>query len=118
MDSQEITSTVHKHYSTLANTPSSTNYSEAVASAFGYSSAELASIPAASNLGLSCGNPVAIAKLKQGETVVDLGCGAGIDVFLAAAKVGETGRAIGVDFSEVGEATPSTWKRKSSQVGI
>jgi arsenite methyltransferase len=72
---------------------------KAVAEAFGYSSDELDSIPAEANMGLSCGNPTAFASLKPGETVVDLGCGGGLDVFLAAPKVGPTGRAIGIDMT-------------------
>ncbi len=72
---------------------------KAVAEAFGYSAAELAAIPAEANMGLSCGNPTAMGALRPGETVVDLGCGGGLDVFLAAAKVGPTGRAIGIDMT-------------------
>jgi SAM-dependent methyltransferase len=72
---------------------------KAVAEAFGYSGDELASIPAEANMGLSCGNPTAFASLKPGETVVDLGSGGGLDVFLAAAKVGPSGRAIGIDMT-------------------
>jgi SAM-dependent methyltransferase len=71
----------------------------AVAEAFGYSPEELASIPAEANMGLSCGNPTAIAHLHDGETVVDLGSGGGLDVFLAAEKVGPAGRAIGIDMT-------------------
>ncbi|MEM9701633.1 MAG: arsenite methyltransferase [Planctomycetota bacterium] len=71
----------------------------AVAEAFGYSAEELDSIPAAANMGLSCGNPTATANLRPGETVVDLGCGGGLDVFLAARKVGPTGKAIGIDMT-------------------
>jgi arsenite methyltransferase len=71
----------------------------AVAEAFGYSADQLASIPAEANMGLSCGNPTAFASLRPGETVVDLGCGGGLDVFLAAAKVGPTGKAIGIDMT-------------------
>lgn len=70
-----------------------------VAEAFGYSPEELASIPAEANMGLSCGNPTATANLRAGETVVDLGSGGGLDVFLAAAKVGPSGRAIGIDMT-------------------
>jgi len=70
-----------------------------VAEAFGYTPEELASIPAEANMGLSCGNPTALANLREGETVVDLGSGGGLDVFLAAAKVGLTGRAIGIDMT-------------------
>lgn len=72
----------------------------AVAQAFGYSPEELASIPAEANMGLSCGNPTAFASLRPGETVVDLGSGGGLDVFLAAAKVGPAGKAIGIDMTE------------------
>ena len=71
----------------------------AVAEAFGYTPEELASIPAEANMGLSCGNPTAFASLKPGEIVVDLGCGGGLDVFLAAKKVGPTGKAIGIDMT-------------------
>jgi SAM-dependent methyltransferase len=71
----------------------------AVAQAFGYGPDELSAIPDEANMGLSCGNPVAVANLHEGETVVDLGCGGGIDVFLASAKVGPTGRAIGIDMT-------------------
>src|SRR5512141_3005266 len=71
----------------------------AVAEAFGYSAEELTSIPAEANMGLSCGNPTATAHLKAGEVVVDLGSGGGLDVFLAAKKVGPTGKAIGIDMT-------------------
>jgi arsenite methyltransferase len=70
-----------------------------VAEAFGYSPEQLASIPAAANMGLSCGNPTATANLRPGEVVVDLGCGGGLDVLLAARKVGPTGWAIGIDMT-------------------
>lgn len=71
----------------------------AVAEAFGYTADELSSIPAEANMGLSCGNPTAFANLKPGEVVVDLGCGGGLDVFLAAQKVGPAGKAIGIDMT-------------------
>src|ERR1044072_3615774 len=73
---------------------------KAVAEAFGYSGDQLASIPAEANMGLSCGNPTAFASIKPGETVVDLGCGGGLDVFLAASKVGPTGKSIGIDMTD------------------
>lgn len=72
---------------------------KAVAEAFGYTAEELSSIPAEANMGLSCGNPTATAHLKPGEVVVDLGSGGGLDVFLAAQKVGLTGKAIGIDMT-------------------
>jgi arsenite methyltransferase len=80
---------------------------QAVAEAFGYTPDDLASLPAEANMGLSCGNPTATAHLKPGEVVVDLGCGGGIDVLLAAKKVGPTGKAVGIDMTPemIGRAT-------------
>src|SRR5918993_2368854 len=65
----------------------------------GYTDADLAAVPDGADLGLGCGNPQAIAGLKTGERVLDLGSGAGFDVFLAAREVGPTGRVIGVDMT-------------------
>src|SRR5438067_4611658 len=65
----------------------------------GYSESELATVPDGANLGLGCGNPQAIAALRAGEVVIDLGSGAGFDCFLAAEQVGATGRVIGVDMT-------------------
>jgi len=65
----------------------------------GYSCSELTAVPEGADLGLGCGNPVALALLKAGETVVDLGSGAGLDCFLAAKKVGVAGKVIGVDMT-------------------
>lgn len=66
----------------------------------GYSDDEMVAVPDGSNLGLGCGNPTAIASLKEGDIVLDLGSGAGFDVFLAAKKIGPTGKAIGVDMTD------------------
>ena len=95
-----IYANVQTHYSQSARS-NDDDYGSAVASALGYSKEELDSIPADSNLGLSCGNPFVIAKLKDGETVIDLGSGAGFDVFQAAKKVGPSGSVIGVDANKV-----------------
>src|SRR6185436_6902195 len=65
----------------------------------GYSDQDLAAAPESANLGLGCGNPQAIAALRPGETVIDLGSGAGFDCFLAARQVGPTGKVIGVDMT-------------------
>ncbi len=65
----------------------------------GYSAEDVNSVPDGANLGLGCGNPIALASLKEGETVLDLGSGAGFDCFLASNKVGEKGRVIGVDMT-------------------
>ncbi|MEK7793486.1 MAG: methyltransferase domain-containing protein, partial [Candidatus Hydrogenedentota bacterium] len=73
---------------------------ESMSQKVGYSADELATIPGGANLGLGCGNPVALASLAAGETVLDLGSGAGIDCFLAANKVGAKGRVIGVDMTD------------------
>jgi ubiquinone/menaquinone biosynthesis C-methylase UbiE len=85
-----------------------------VAEAFGYSVEELRSIPAGANMGLSCGNPTAFANIRRGEVVVDLGCGGGLDVFLASEKVGPAGRSIGIDM------TPEMIERarRNAQAGV
>src|SRR6266508_484147 len=99
--STNIEHAVRSKYSTVATSNLSSQHEgvRAVAEAFGYSPEELASIPAEANMGLSCGNPTATANLREGETVVDLVSGGGLDVFLASAKVGPTGRAIGIDMT-------------------
>ncbi len=99
---QGVTDAVRARYGAIATAGLSSEHDgvRAVAEAFGYSGAELASIPAEANMGLSCGNPLAFASLREGEVVVDLGSGGGLDVLLAAQKVGRTGRAIGIDMTE------------------
>ena len=73
--------------------------SEQMSALMGYSKEDFAGVPEGANMGLGCGNPVALASLQTGETVVDLGSGGGFDCFLAAKQVGETGRVIGVDMT-------------------
>ncbi len=70
-----------------------------LAQAIGYASGELSAVPDGANMGLSCGNPTAIASLKPGEVVLDLGSGGGFDCFVAGPKVGKSGRVIGVDMT-------------------
>jgi SAM-dependent methyltransferase len=98
---QSLVEQVQANYASVAVSDLSGNMAgvQEVARAFGYSAEELAAIPAEANLGLSCGNPTAFASLRPGETVVDLGCGAGLDVLLAAGKVGPSGKAIGIDMT-------------------
>lgn len=79
-----------------------------IAAALGYSTEDLAAVPDGANLGLSCGNPLAIAELRPGETVLDLGSGGGFDCFLAARKVGSEGRVIGIDMTP--EMTALAWE--------
>ncbi|WP_103996680.1 arsenite methyltransferase [Paenibacillus sp. UNC499MF] len=72
---------------------------DAISAKLGYSGEELSAVPEGANLGLGCGNPQAIAALKPGETVLDLGSGGGFDCFLASRQVGAAGRVIGVDMT-------------------
>ncbi|MHB1424877.1 MAG: arsenite methyltransferase [Gemmataceae bacterium] len=99
--SDNIVEQVRSKYASVAASGLSSDHAgvHAVAEAFGYSPEELASIPAEANMGLSCGNPTAFAHLRPGEVVVDLGCGGGLDVLLAAPKVGPAGKAIGIDMT-------------------
>ena len=99
--SSSIEQVVRERYGSVAKSGLSSEQGgvRAVAEAFGYTAEELASIPAEANMGLSCGNPVATAHLREGEVVVDLGSGGGLDVFLAAEKVGPAGRAVGIDMT-------------------
>ena len=98
---EHLLDSVRSKYSAVAESALSSDHAgvKAVAEALGYTAEELTSIPAAANMGLSCGNPTATAHLKPGEVVVDLGSGGGLDVFLAAKMVGPTGRAIGIDMT-------------------
>src|SRR5215207_10172753 len=99
--SKPIQEVVREKYGAIAASGLSNDTAgvRAVAEAFGYTPEELASIPAEANMGLSCGNPTATANLRPGEVVVDLGSGGGLDVFLAAKKVGPSGKAIGIDMT-------------------
>jgi SAM-dependent methyltransferase len=99
--SESLIDQVRSKYGAVAESGLSSDHAgvRAIAEAFGYSPEELAALPPGANMGLSCGNPTAFARLRPGETVVDLGCGGGLDVLLAALKVGPTGRAIGIDMT-------------------
>ena len=92
---------VQSKYAAVAESELSSEHAgvRAVAEAFGYTAEELTSIPAEANMGLSCGNPTAIASIRPGEVVVDLGSGGGLDVFLASKLVGAQGKAIGIDMT-------------------
>lgn len=109
MSSQEqtIRNTVREGYAQIAERDTKTSCCgggqecspEQVALAVGYETEDLSTLPEGANMGLSCGNPVALATLKPGETVVDLGSGGGFDVFIAGRKVGAEGKAIGIDMT-------------------
>jgi len=77
----------------------SINQAQKISKKVGYSDAEINAVPEGANLGFGCGNPVALASLKEGDIVLDLGSGAGFDAFLSAQRVGKTGRVIGVDMT-------------------
>ena len=76
-----------------------TDRTQVISKKIGYTEEEMKAVPDGANLGLGCGNPVALASLKEGETVLDLGSGAGFDCFLASSKVGDSGKIIGVDMT-------------------
>ncbi len=99
--SEVISDAVRKGYGSVAKSGLSSDQGniKGIANAFGYSDEDLASIPAEANMGLSCGNPIAMASISAGETVVDLGSGGGLDIFLASKSVGPTGMAIGIDMT-------------------
>lgn len=100
---EEIKKIVKEGYRKIAIAGSgsgcSCNNSKDISKSIGYSDDDIA-IGEGANLGLGCGNPVAISKIKKGGVVLDLGCGAGFDCFLASKKVGKTGKVIGVDMTE------------------
>jgi SAM-dependent methyltransferase len=105
-NNDEIRGAVREHYGSVAKDDSSGCCAPGCCGAradaslkLGYTEADLAAVPDGANMGLGCGNPQAIAALRPGETVLDLGAGGGFDCFLAAKQVGETGRVIGVDMT-------------------
>ncbi len=105
MEEKEIKQFVKKRYGEIAKSGESCCSScgpslAELGKRIGYSKEDLKNVPEASNMGLGCGNPVALASLKEGETILDLGSGGGIDVFLAARRVGNKGKVIGVDMTE------------------
>lgn len=122
MKNEEIKKVVREGYAKIAREETSccgavgcgcgsTKVAVDIGKSIGYSDDELQSVPEGANLGLGCGNPVALASLKAGETVLDLGSGAGFDCFLAASRVGENGRVIGVDM------TPDMLEKARSNAG-
>jgi len=103
METSEIKTVVRERYAGFAEKGTSccggTSACGPVSIEIGYSEEELRSAPEGADLGLGCGNPVAVASLREGETVLDLGSGPGLDCFLAAHRVGPSGRVIGVDMT-------------------
>jgi ubiquinone/menaquinone biosynthesis C-methylase UbiE len=110
MKEADVKKIVREKYGTIASQQSSCcqptascccggDAASSISKFIGYSDDEMAAVPDGANLGLGCGNPIALASLKPGEVVLDLGSGAGFDCFLAAQKVGATGKVIGVDMT-------------------
>jgi arsenite methyltransferase len=111
MKKDEIKKVVKEGYGKIAKENSScyvpvnpcccgtTELAAQIGKSIGYTEEDITTVPEGANLGLGCGNPVSLASLRQGETVIDLGSGAGFDCFLAAQRVGESGRVIGVDMT-------------------
>lgn len=112
LNKEEVKTAVRERYAKVAETEQlnsdccdtstsccGTPDAEATSMALGYTAEELAQVPEGANLGLGCGNPQAIASLQEGETVLDLGSGAGFDSFLASREIGQSGKAIGVDMT-------------------
>ncbi len=110
MEDKQVKKVVREGYAKIAKQGSSccgpvnsccgsTDLAQDISKSIGYTEEELKAVPEGANLGLGCGNPVALASLREGETVLDLGSGAGFDCFLAAGKVGENGRVIGIDMT-------------------
>ena len=108
MNKKKIKDIVKKGYAKIARTESScgcgssccsVTTAENISRGIGYNKKDMSSVPEGSNLGLGCGNPVALSSLKKGETVLDLGSGAGFDCFLASKRVGNSGKVIGLDMT-------------------
>jgi ubiquinone/menaquinone biosynthesis C-methylase UbiE len=110
MEKEEIRKVVREGYGNIAKEGSSccasgksccggASSTQEIGRKIGYSEEELKAVPEGANLGLGCGNPIALASLKEGDVVLDLGSGAGFDCFLAANQVGKTGKVIGVDMT-------------------
>jgi SAM-dependent methyltransferase len=110
MKKEEVRKIVREGYAQVARSGSSccapqnsccgaTNAATDISKKIGYTDEDIQSVPEGANLGLGCGNPVALASLKEGDIVLDLGSGAGFDCFLAANRVGKTGKVIGIDMT-------------------
>ena len=123
MNGQETKKIIREGYAKIAKQSSTgcgsspsccggTDVAQDISRNIGYSAEELSAVPEGANLGLGCGNPLALASIREGETVLDLGSGAGFDCFLAAAEVGKNGRVIGVDMtSEMVEKAKENTKK-------
>ena len=124
LDAEQVKDAVREHYGKVAEldepgcAPGCCGSGPGSSLKLGYSEQDLAGVPAGADLGLGCGNPQAIADLRPGETVVDLGSGAGFDCFLAANRVGPKGRVIGVDMTPSMVTKARNNARKAGTQGV
>ena len=124
LDAEQVKDAVREHYGKVAEldqpgcAPGCCGSGPGSSLKLGYSEQDLARVPAGADLGLGCGNPQAIADLRPGETVVDLGSGAGFDCFLAANRVGPKGRVIGVDMTPSMVTKARNNARKAGTQGV
>jgi|WetSurMetagenome_2_1015567.scaffolds.fasta_scaffold188492_1 arsenite methyltransferase len=128
MREREIKRTVKEGYARIAKQATSyyasrsccgcADISDEISKRLGYTEEEIQAAPLGSNLGLGCGNPVALASLEEGETVLDMGAGAGFDCFLASSRVGPTGMVIGVDITSEMVDKARANSRKSGYINI
>jgi SAM-dependent methyltransferase len=124
MKADDVRATVREHYGTIARgtnsgcAPGCCSSTGTAAATLGYTSTQTEAVPEGADLGLGCGNPTAIASLRDGETVLDLGAGAGFDCFIAAHQVGPRGKVIGVDMTAdmIHRARDNARKVKSTNV--
>ncbi len=123
MEEEEIKKYVRDRYARAANQGSSCcqpassccgggREKETISKSIGYTDQDLKMVPEGANLGLGCGHPLALASLREGETVLDLGSGAGFDCFLAARQVGGSGKVIGVDMTPEMPTRPEEMPRR------
>jgi len=124
LDAEQVKDAVREHYGKVAEldepgcAPGCCGAGPGSSLKLGYSAEDLAGVPDGADLGLGCGNPQAIADLRPGETVVDLGSGAGFDCFLAAKRVGPKGRVIGVDMTSSMVSKARSNARKAGIAGV
>ncbi len=117
-DAEALREQVKEGYTRVAELTDDGERADALARRVGYDDEQLAAVPEGANLGVGCGNPTAIDRLQPGETVVDLGSGAGMDCFLAARQVGPTGRVIGIDMTPAMLEKARTNARKAGLTNV
>jgi SAM-dependent methyltransferase len=124
MEADDVRAVVREHYGSIARgastgcAPGCCSTAGTSAATLGYTTEQTAAIPDGADLGLGCGNPTAIASLREGETVLDLGAGGGFDCFIAARQVGPRGKVIGIDMTADMVARARTNARKINAINV